>query len=64
MVTALIIALVVAAIVCLILWGSMKMSASATADAYVAEGGLDLTAQYDNFTHRTHTRTKIQTDKK
>lgn len=63
MVTALIIALVVAAIVCLVMWSSMKMSASGSADAYVADGGLDLTAHSDNFTHRTHTRTKIQSQK-
>lgn len=64
MVTALIVALVVAAIVCLVLWSSMKMSASGSADAYISEGGLELTGQYDNFTHRTHTRTKIETQKK
>lgn len=62
--TALIIALVVAAIICFILWSTMKMSASGTADNYVAEGGLNLTAHSDNFTHRTHTRTKIQTNNK
>ena len=63
MVTALIIALVIAGILCLVLWGSMKMSASGTADAYISESGLNLTGQYDNFTHRTHTKTKIQTDR-
>ena len=30
------------------------------ADAYLTEGGLHLTQQYDQYTHTTETRTKIE----
>ena len=30
------------------------------ANAYLTEGGLHLTQQYDQYTHTTETRTKIQ----
>ena len=32
----------------------------AEADAYLTDGGLHLTKQYDRYTHTTETRTKIQ----
>ena len=50
--------LIVAAIVILILSMKMKSVARATeAEAY-AEGGLNLTRSYDQFTHATETRRK------
>ena len=30
------------------------------ADVYLTEGGLHLTEQYDQYTHTTETRTKIE----
>lgn len=54
------ISLLIAAVVCAILAGQMKsVHKKAVAGAY-AVGGLDLTDQYDRFTHRTETRRKIE----
>lgn len=54
------ISLVIAAIVCAILAAQMKtVHKKTTAGAYAA-GGLNLTEQYDQFTHRTETRRKIE----
>ena len=51
----------VAGIVCLILKGKMKtVHKGASAAKYVAAGGLVLTGSYDNFTHTTVTRSKIE----
>lgn len=54
------VSLVIAAIVCAILAGQMKtVHKKTTAGAYAA-GGLNLTQQFDQFTHRTETRRKIE----
>ena len=51
----------VALIVCLILKAGMKnVHIKQEAGTYIA-GGLNLTARSDRFTHRTETRTKIET---
>ena len=47
--------------VCLWLLRKMKsVHQKAEADAYLTAGGLHLTKQYDQYTHTTETRTKIQ----
>lgn len=53
-------ALLVAAIVCAVLVGQMKtVHRKTTANAYAANG-LAQTEQYDQFTHRTETRRRIE----
>lgn len=50
----------IAAIVCAVMAGQMKtVHRKATAEAYAADG-LRLTGQFDQFTHRTETRRKIE----
>ena len=47
--------------VCLLLMRGMKtVRQKAEADAYITEGGLNLTEQYDQYTHTTQTRTRIE----
>lgn len=52
--------LVVAAIVCAVLVGQMKTVHRKTTASTYATDGLMLTEQYDQFTHRTETRRKIE----
>ena len=53
----------VALVICLSLKGMMKsVRRSARADVYVTADGLDLTEQYDCYTHTTETRRKIERD--
>ncbi len=55
----------VAAIVCLILKGSMKsVREAAGASAYLEPDGVQFTIRQDHFTHRTQTRRKIETEVK
>lgn len=52
----------IAIIVCLVLKGSMRSVRAATeASAYVSPGGTRFTVRQDQFTHRTVTRRKIET---
>lgn len=54
------VSLLIAGIVCAVLVGQMKtVHRKKSAEAYAA-GGLELTEQYDQFTHRTETRRKIE----
>lgn len=47
--------------ICIWLMRGMKsVRQKKEADAYLTEGGLHLTQQYDQYTHTTETRTKIQ----
>lgn len=49
--------------VCLVLkWGMKTVHRKTEADKYIAKGGLDLTEQYDRYTHTTETCTKIETE--
>ena len=49
--------------ICLVLkWGMKTVHRKTEADKYIAKGGLDLTEQYDRYTHTTETRTKIETE--
>ena len=51
----------VAGAVCFLLMRSMKsVRQKAEADTYLTQGGLQLTEQYDRYTHTTETRTKIE----
>lgn len=53
----------VALVICLSLKGMMKsVRRSARADVYVTADGLDLTEQFDRYTHTTETRRKIERD--
>ena len=53
----------VALVICLSLKGMMKsVRRSARADIYVTGEGLNLTEQYDQYTHTTETRRKIERD--
>ena len=55
------IACVVAGTICFLLMRSMKsVRQKAEADTYLTQGGLQLTEQYDRYTHTTETRTKIE----
>lgn len=54
-----VIALAIAAIVCAVLVGQMKTVRKQTTAASYA-GNLDLTERFDQFTHRTETRRKIE----
>lgn len=55
-----IISLLIATIVCAVLVGQMKtVHKKTTADAY-STAGFSLSEQYDQFTHRTETRRKIE----
>ena len=57
------IGVVLALAVCLFLKAKMKsVRQGAEADAYVTAEGLNLTEQYDNYTHTTETRRKISRD--
>ena len=52
-----------ALLVCLMLKAKMKSARQgAEADAYVTAEGLNLTEQYDHYTHTTETRRKISSD--
>ena len=52
-----------ALLVCLMLKAKMKsVRQGAEADAYVTAEGLNLTEQYDHYTHTTETRRKISSD--
>ena len=54
---------VLALAVCLFLKAKMKsVRQGAEADAYVTAEGLNLTEQYDNYTHTTKTSRKISKD--
>ena len=44
----------------LLLRGMKSVRQKKEADAYLTEGGLHLTQQYDRYTHTTETRTKIE----
>lgn len=47
--------------ICVLLLRSMKsVHQKKEADAYLTEGGLHLTQQYDRYSHTTETRTKIE----
>ena len=47
--------------ICFFLFLGMKsVHQKKEADAYLTEGGLHLTQQYDRYTHTTQTRTKIE----
>ena len=49
--------------ICLMLkWKMKTVHQKAEADEYVAAGGLNLTKQYDRYTHTTETRRKIHDD--
>ena len=49
--------------ICLMLkWQMKTVHKKAEADEYVAAGGLNLTKQYDRYTHTTETRRKIHDD--
>ena len=62
-VVALGIGVVLALAVCLFLKAKMKsVRQGAEADAYVTDEGLNLTEQYDNYTHTTKTSRKISKD--
>lgn len=51
----------VAGAICFVLLRSMKTVHQKTqANAYLTEGGLNLTEQYDRYTHTTETRTRIE----
>ena len=51
----------IAGSICFLLLRSMKsVHQKKEADAYLTEGGLHLTQQYDRYTHTTETRTKIE----
>lgn len=53
----------IAIIVCLVMKYKMRTVHQKTeANAYITEGGLQLTSQYDQYTHTTETRTKIEKD--
>lgn len=53
----------IAGIVCLVLKYNMRsVFQSAEANAYITDSGLELTNQYDKYTHTTETRTKIKDD--
>ena len=55
------IACAVAGTICFMLMRSMKsVRQKAEADTYLTQGGLQLTEQYDRYTHTTKTRTKIE----
>ena len=57
------IGIVLALAVCLFLKAKMKsVRQGAEADTYVTAEGLNLTEQYDNYTHTTETRRKISRD--
>lgn len=57
------IGIVLALAVCLFLKAKMKSVRQGTeADTYVTAEGLNLTEQYDNYTHTTETRRKISQD--
>ena len=57
------IGVVLALAVCLFLKAKMKsVRQGAEADAYVTAEGLNLTEQYDNYTHTTKTSRKISKD--
>lgn len=56
------IALVIAAVVCAVLKGQMKTVRKSTSAATYG-GNLGLTEQFDQFTHRTETRRKIESNK-
>lgn len=52
---------VISGIICYMLLRGMKtVSQKVEANEYIAEGGLQLTERYDQYTHTTETRTKIQ----
>lgn len=54
------VSLLLAGLVCVILLGQMKtVHKKTTADVYAADG-LNLTVRYDQFTHRTESRRKIE----
>ena len=49
--------------ICLMLkWKMKTVHQKAEANEYVAAGGLNLTKQYDRYTHTTETRSKIHSD--
>ena len=52
--------LVAGGICFLLLCGMKSVRQKKEADAYLAEGGLHLTDQYDRYTHTTETRSKIE----
>lgn len=53
----------VAGVICFFLMGRMKTVHKKTeANAYLTKGGLNLTEQYDRYTHTTETSTKIEKD--
>ena len=57
------IGIILALAVCLFLKAKMKsVRQGAEADTYVTAEGLNLTEQYDNYTHTTETRRKISRD--
>ena len=59
----LLVGVVLALAVCLFLKAKMKsVRQGAEADTYVTAEGLNLTEQYDNYTHTTETRRKISKD--
>jgi hypothetical protein len=64
MLTAVIIAVVIALIVCPVLWSGMKMSSPCTADSYAPGNGIAVSAKYDRFTHRTQSRVRINDSSK
>lgn len=52
---------IISGIICYMLLRGMKtVSQKVEANEYIAEGGLQLTERYDQYTHTTKTRTKIQ----
>lgn len=52
---------IISGIICYMLLRGMKtVSQKVEANEYIAEGGLRLTERYDQYTHTTETRTKIQ----
>lgn len=52
---------IISGIICYLLLRGMKtVSQKVEANEYIAEGGLQLTERYDQYTHTTETRTKIQ----
>ena len=52
---------IISGIICYMLLRGMKtVSQKVEANEYIAEGGLQLTERYDQYTHTTETRTKIQ----
>jgi len=59
-----VVSLVVAGIVCLVLWLQMRSVKKATrADDYLTPGSVHIRRRYDHFSHTTVTRVRVKSDK-